>query len=227
MALFAPRSAGIEVVPIEGHEDLGLVSTDDAEQLLDALAMETSEYVERQELAPEVSRALGWGLFGVTGVERPAEATTVGARSVARFGYMARVVERERIPAARKARGWMLAGLRQAVEASVREELGESSADDSFYDALAEVTAFFVRREPLDVPFDAEEGFRPMWTIPGMGGDFRALLRDRTLTMALPRNGDQLVGPASPVAGMTFDDLRYVWKYGFLLRAFEEFFRHE
>jgi hypothetical protein len=119
----------------------------------------------------------------------------------------------------------MVAGLRQAVEASLMEE--HRDADVSFYDALRDVTAFFVRREPLDVPYDAEEGFKPMWTVPGMGGDFRAMLRGKTLAVALGPYEPQLQDSAGPNLGPAFECLPWVWKFGFLLRAFEEFFTEE
>jgi hypothetical protein len=224
MALFT-RQREIELTPIEGHEDLALVDEDDAEELLDSLAMETFEYVDAEELPADLAHALEIGLFGVTRLQDATSATIVAGRAVARIGYMARVAEWERVPAARKPGGPMFTGLRGAVESSVGEELGESGADASFYDALSEVTAFFVTREPLDVPYDAEQGLKPMWTIPGMGGDFRALLRDWTLEMALPREGDALIGPAGPIEDASLEDLQRVWKYGFLLRSFEEFFR--
>jgi hypothetical protein len=224
MALFA-RQPEIELTPIAGHEDLALVDEDDVEALLDTLAMETFEYADTQDLPADLAYALEVGLFAVTGLEATTNATIVAGRAVARIGYMARLAEWERVPAARKPGGWMCAGLRGAVESSVGEELRESGADASFYDALGEVTAFFVTREPLDVAYDAQEGLKPMWTIPGMGGDFRALLRDWTLEMALPRDGEVLSGPAGPIDDASFEDLQQVWKYGFLLRAFEEFFR--
>ncbi len=225
MALFARRGRGIEMLPIEGHDELALVSEGDVEELVDVLATETFEYVEGQEVSVDVARALAAGLSGVTDLEAASDETLVTARSVARIGYMARAAERERLPAARKPNGWMSAGLREAVEASVREELAEPGTE-SFHHALAEVTVFFVRREPLDVPYDAEEGFRPMWTIPGMGGDFRALLRDRTLAMALEPDGEEPDSSSTqPTEDASFEDLQRVWKYGFLLRAFEEFFQ--
>jgi hypothetical protein len=224
MALFTRRPE-IELTPIAGHEDLALVDEDDVQALLDALAMETFEYADSQDLPADLAYALEVGLFAVTGLEATTNATIVAGRAIARIGYMARLAEWERVPAARKPGGWMCAGLRGAVESSVGEELRESGADASFYDALGEVTAFFVTREPLDVAYDAQEGLKPMWTIPGMGGDFRALLRDWTLEMALPRDGEVLSGPAGPIDDASFEDLQQVWKYGFLLRAFEEFFR--
>ena len=119
----------------------------------------------------------------------------------------------------------MIAGLRGAVESNVAEQLEEAdNAERSFYDVLGEVTAFFVGREPLDVPYDADEGFALMWTIPGMGGEVRALVRDKTLQMVLQRDGEGLRSPAGPIEGATVEDFQRIWKYGFLLRSFEEFF---
>ncbi len=221
MALFTRARPAIEVLPVEGHEELALVDADDVERLVDVLSMETFDHVEIEELPRETADALETGLFALYDLDSAPEQTVAAARWAARIGYMARVAEWERVPAARKPAGSMVAGLRQAVEASLTEELGE--AEVSFYDALREVTAFYVRREPLDVPYDAQEGFRPMWTIPGMGGDFRALLRDRTLAMAFGYWEEDDVVSVDP----NLEYLWWVWKYGFLLRAFEEFFREE
>ena len=173
-------------------------------------------------------RALATGFPLVTQREGAPEETLVAAQSVARFGFMARVAEWERLSTAREPVGWMIAGLQGAVESSVAEELRESDDEEkSFYGALAEVTAFFVRREPLDVPYDANQGFMLMWTIPGVGGEVRALLREKTLSMVLQRDGQGLKGPTGPIEGATLEDFQRVWKYGFLLRSFEEFFRDD
>lgn len=221
MALFTRGRSAIEALPVEGHEELALVDAEDAEQLVDALSMETFDHVEIEELPRETAEALETGLFALYDLDSAPEQTVAAARWAARIGYMARVAEWERVAAARKPAGSMVTGLRQAVEASLTEELAEG--DVSFYDALREVTAFYVRREPLDVPYDAQEGFRPMWTIPGMGGDFRALLRDRTLAMAFAYEVEDDVVSVDP----RLEYLWWVWKYGFLLRAFEEFFQEE
>ncbi len=63
-----------------------------------------------------------------------------------------------------------------------------------------------------------------MWTIPGMGGEVRALVRQRTLQMVLQRDGEGLRTPAGPVQDATLEDFQRIWKYGFVLRSFEEFF---
>jgi hypothetical protein len=53
------------------------------------------------------------------------------------------------------------------------------------------------------------------------------LLREKTLPMALQRDGEGVNGPAGPVEGATVEDFQRIWKYGFLLRSFEEFFRED
>jgi hypothetical protein len=219
------KSAEPEMLPVEGRDDLVLVPEDDVEEMVNVLATETREYVDKWEIEDDVARALSMGFPLVTQREAATKETLVVAQSVARFGFMARVAEWETLATARKPKGWMIAGLRAAVESSVAEELKEAEdGEKSFYEALGEVTAFFVRREPLDVPYDADEGFVIMWTIPGMGGDVRALLREKTLLMVLQRDGEGLKSAAVPIEGATLEDFQRIWKYGFLLRSFEEFF---
>lgn len=223
MGLLRRKKAGW--LPVEGREDLVSVPEDEAEQMVNLLAMETYEYVDKGAIQDDAARALSMGFLLVTEREPATEETLVAAQSVARLGYMARVAEWERLATTRAPRGWMLAGLRGAVESNVAEELEEAeNAKTSVYDVLGEVTAYFVRREPLDVPHDADEGFALMWTIPGMGGEVRALVRDETLRMVLQRDGEGLRSPAGPIEGATVEDFQRIWKYGFVLRSFEEFF---
>jgi hypothetical protein len=226
MDLLRRRKAGW--LPVEGRDDLVSVPEDDADEMVNLLARETYEYVDKGEVPEDVGRALSMGFFLVTGREPASEETGVAAQSVARLGYVARVVEWRRLATIRAPRGWMLAGLRGAVEANVAEELEETqNGERSFYDVLGEVAAFFVGREPLDVSYDADEGFALMWTIPGMGGQARALVRDKTLQMVLQRDGAGLRSPAGPIEGATVEDFQRVWKYGFVLRSFEEFFSED
>jgi hypothetical protein len=223
MGLFRRRKAGW--LPVEGRDDLVSVPEDDAEEMVNLLAMETYEQVDKGEIRDDAARALSMGFFLITEREPATEETRVAAESVARFGYMARVAEWEAVSTARTPRGWMIAGLRGAVESNVADELEEANAaEKSFYDVLGEVTAYFVCREPLEVPYDADEGFALMWTIPGMGGEVRALVRDKTLQMVLQRDGEGLRSPAGSIEGATTEDFQRIWKYGFLLRSFEEFF---
>jgi hypothetical protein len=225
LGLFRRKGAEAEMLPVEGRDDLVLVPEDGVREMVNALATQTREYVDTMEIEDEVTRALSIGFSLVTEREAATKETLVVAQSVARFGFMARVAEWERLTTARKPTGWMVASLRGAVESSVAEELKEAEdAERSFYDALGDVTAFLVRREPLDVPYDADEGFALMWTIPGMGGEVRALVREKTLPMALQRDGEGLKSPAGPILGATIEDFQRIWKYGFLLRSFEEFF---
>jgi hypothetical protein len=225
VSLFRRKEAGPEWRPVEGRDDLVGVSQDEAEEMVNVLAKETYEYVDKAQIGDHTARALSMGFALVTEREAATNETLAAAQSVARFGYMARVAEWERLTTARKPKGWMIAGLRGAVEASVAQELKDAGdAEGSFYEVLGEVTAFFVRREPLDVPYDVDEGFALMWTIPGMGGEVRALLREKTLRMALPRDNGALKSPPGPIEGASVEDLQRTWKYGFLLRCFEEFF---
>jgi hypothetical protein len=214
-----------EWLPVEGRDDLVSVSEDDAEEMVNVLAMETYEQVDRGEIQGDAARALSMGFLLITEREPATEETRIAAESVARFGYMARVAEWEAVTTARTPRGWMIAGLRGAVESNVAEELEEAKdAEKSFNDVLGEVTAYLVLREPLDVPYDADEGFALMWTIPGIGGEVRALVRDKTLQMVLQRDGEGLRSPAGSIEGATVEDFQRIWKYGYLLRSFEEFF---
>ncbi len=225
MSLLRRRQAEPEWVSVEGRADLVSIPQDEAEEMVNVLATQSREHVDKGEIDDDTARALSMGLQLITGREPASEAVMVVAESAARFGYMARVAEWQRLTMAGSLEGWMVAGLRSAVRASVAEELEDAANEKRpFHAVLGEVTAFFVCREPLDVPYDADEGFALMWTIPGMGGEVRALLRDKTLQMALDRGGAGRDNPAHPVEGATVEDLQRVWKYGFVLRSFEEFF---
>jgi hypothetical protein len=215
-------------LPVEGRDDLVRVPEDEAAEMVNVLAMDAREYVDKAEIQEGATSALSKGFFLVTTREPATEGTRVAAESVARFGYMARMAEWERLAPARTHRGSMIASLRGAVVSDVADEL-EKSEDppQSFYDVLGDVTAFYAAREPLDVPYDAPEGFVLMWTIPGTGGQVRALLRDKTLQMVLQPDGASLTSADGPIEGATIEDFQQVWKYGFLLRSFEEFFWEE
>jgi hypothetical protein len=211
-------------LPVEGRDDLVGVPEDEVEEMVNLLAMEAYEYTAKGEVPEDAARALSMCFLLVTGREPATDETLVAAQWMARFGYMARVVEWQRGASTQAPRGSMVAGLREAVESNVAEELEAGEADRSFHDVLGELTAYFVRREPLDVPYDAERGFALMWTIPGMGGEVRALVRDKTLQMVIQRDGEGLRSAAGPIVGATVEDFQGIWKYGFVFRSFEEFF---
>ena len=214
--------------PVEGRDDLVGVPEDEVEEMVNLLAIEAYEYAQKAEVPEGAVRALSTGFLMATGREPATDETLVTAQWAARIGYMARAVEWQRGASTQAPRNSMAAGLRETVESNVAEELAEGGeAERSFHDVLGELTAFFVRREPLDVPYDAEQGFALMWTIPGMGGEVRALVRDRTLRMLLQRDGEGLRSAAGPIVGATGEDFQRTWKYGFVLRSFEEFFWEE
>src|SRR4051794_15687731 len=100
MALFTRGRSDVEVQTVEGHADLALIAEMDAEEMVDYLATETFEHVDEDDIAPALSRALSIGLFEMTDLNEATNETTVAARWVARVGYMARVAEWERVPAA-------------------------------------------------------------------------------------------------------------------------------
>jgi hypothetical protein len=227
MAVFARRAPEIDVLPVAGRADLAMVSERDALELADVLTDDAIHRAETEYLTSDAARALEAGLMALADLDASDEDTIDTARWVARVGYMSRVAEWQRLPEARKSSGWMIAALRSAITDSVAEEMNDAGGAEPLHEALGEVTAFFVLREPLDVPYDAAEGLNPMWTIPGMGGDFRALVREKTLAIALGLDDPRYADPAGSIDDASFEDLEWVWKYGFMLRSFEEFFREE
>ncbi len=105
--------------------------------------------------------------------------------------------------------GSMIAGLRGAVVSEVADELKESAdPQQSFYDVLGEVTAFFAAREPLDVPYDAPEGFVLMWTIPGTGGRSAPSSATRRSRWRSTATGAGLESAAGPIEGATIEDFQ-------------------
>ena len=82
-------------LPVEGRDDLVSVPEDDAEEMVNLLAMDTYEQVDKGEIQDDAARALSMGFLLVTEREPATEGTLVAAQSVARFGYMARVAEWE------------------------------------------------------------------------------------------------------------------------------------
>jgi hypothetical protein len=66
--------------------------------------------------------------------------------------------------------------------------------------------------EPID-PSPEDGG--PSWALPGLGGHVRATLRDH-LILGIERPAD-----------VSSNDLKRAWKYGYFVRALEEFFFEE
>jgi hypothetical protein len=217
-----------EIAPVEGQEDLGRLPMDEVLPILRSMAQEVYEAVDAVELDEETGLALESGHFLVNHGDLKVD-TVYTAGSVARVGYMSRVIEWKRFEGARKPKGWMIAGLQFVVKqhVAVAAELGEA---ESLFDALPEATARFMADEPLDPPYDSDaEGFNPMWNVPGLGGDVRAVLREQTLPMVVQPSKGGLTSPFGLIeeSQATLDQFRRTWKYGFLLRSFEEFFNED
>ncbi len=164
------------------------------------------------------------GFFYVTERESASETGIRAAGAIARVGYLARIAEWERLTTARTPKGLEIAALLLFMESNVGRDIEDDDMD--FWEALGKETGFIVRSEPLDPPHDSEEGLNPIWAVPGLGGQARALLREKTKLMILTRdNGGGLANPqGEPIEDVTLDEFRSIWKYGFLLRSFEEFF---
>lgn len=228
VGLFGRKKREQEWLPVEGREDLVMTKTDEVEEMVNVLATEVYEDFKETLLNDLVERKLLMAYFVVTKEEAGVEDVIRAAAAVARVGYISRADEWERLESARKPEGWAAAGLLAVVRDDVEktfEALGADDDDDkALYEALAQITAYFVRSEQLDPPHDAESGINPMWTVPGMGGDFRSMLREKTMLMIIQPTEDGVKGVRGPIEGAAFDDFRKFWKFGFLLRSFEEFY---
>ena len=125
----------------------------------------------------------------------------IAGQTAARLGYLARCAEYAMFTSARdpdEELAEVLEGRLQAAERS-----GETVDD-----AVADLAADIAVSEPID---PSKEECTPSWTLPGIGGDLRGVLRDHLLSHGRwPHDVAQ-------------DDLQRTWKYGYFLRALEEF----
>lgn len=117
---------------------------------------------------------------------------------IARAGWLARVVERERFGPARAPCAWL------------REELRERSPDDP--EAAIDATcAALAASEPLDRP-SPQDPAAATWRVPGPGGHVRHEIARRAIAD---------LGPPDPPA-----TLKRAWTHGFLRRCCEEELPH-
>jgi len=151
------------------------------------------------ELPAAVDAALAGALEAVAGpdrVEAGSEVRTAEAL-LARAGYAARLVERERFEPAREPAPWLAERL--------RAELAETGRD--WTASIAAVSGKLARREPTGKPAP-DDPQAATWRVPGPGGHVRHLLALRVA---------QDVAPDGDAA-----ELKRYWTYGFLVRACEE-----
>ncbi|MGH2898193.1 MAG: hypothetical protein ACRDMZ_05915, partial [Solirubrobacteraceae bacterium] len=126
----------------------------------------------------------------------------LAGQTAARLGYMARAAEFAEIPSARASDNDLFDELSESLEEA--EKRGDSIAG-----AMAEFAADLAISEPIDPPA-SDAG--PSWSLPGVDGSVRGLVRDRLLK-----------GVPVP-SEVTRENLQQTWKYGYFLRCLEEFF---
>lgn len=129
----------------------------------------------------------------------------LAGQTAARLGYVARAAEYAEFAGARETDDDLFDELSESLEAADR-------AGGSIANAMAEFAADLALSEPVDPP-PSDGG--PSWVVPGVGGTVRGRLRD-VLLKGVRCPGD-----------ITSQDLQHTWKYGYFLRATEEFFFDE
>lgn len=203
MKLFRRGSKPSESAPVPRHEDLVMISDDDLAPVIDGL---TSIVVEGMNDFPFDDETLGLlqvGLPYLTQRECSDDAVLAG-QTAARLGYLARSAEFAKFNTAREADLGLLDAL--------HESLSGAQEGQARREVMAEFAAAMVRSENLD-PTPDEGG--PSWALPGIGGAARSTLRDH------------LLAGMQPPDDVLSEDLKRVWKYGYFLRALEEFFFEE
>ena len=153
------------------------------------------------ELDAETLSLLQLGLLYLTQRDCSRDAILAG-QTAARLGYIARAAEYAELPVARESSDDLFDVLSERLEAADR-------GGGSIADAMAEFAADLAVGEPIDPP--ASDG-GPSWILPGVDGAVRGRLRDGLLK-----------GVSCP-ADITQQELQQTWKYGYFLRAMEEFF---
>lgn len=167
--------------------------------------------VEGESPPEETLRALQVGLPYMLRSADLSEEAILAGQTAARLGYFSRAIEFDTLHAAREADLDLLDAL--------SEKLGDArERGDSGHDTLVKFAAAMASSESLD---PSPEGSAPSWMLPGAGGAFRGQLADHLLGGVGPPGPDNQ--PTLP-PDVTMADLKRTWKYGFFLRALEEFF---
>ena len=221
-------SAEPGVLPVEGRDDLVRIPEEEVEEMVNVLAMETRERVEGADLGTTWLTPSRWASFWSPSGKGRRRRRWSWLESVARFGFMARVAEWERLTTARKPEGWMIAGLQGAVESSVAEEVREAD------EGRSPSTTRSVRSRPSSCagsrstsPTTPTRDSCSCGPSPALGErserwSARRPSRWCSSATARPCGAQPARSRARPL-----EDFQRIWKYGFLLRSFEEFFRED
>ena len=172
---------------------------DRAGEVIDDLAALALGSMDEGLVSHEMLALLQVGLPYLTQREL-SDGAIIAGQTAARLGYLSRAAEYAMFESARKEDEELLEVLEERLQSAEK-------AGDPPDDALADLAADIAINEPIDPGRDEHT---PSWSLPGLGGDLRGVLRDHLLT--------HLRWPDD----VSHDELQRAWKYGFFLRALEE-----
>ena len=152
-----------------------------------------------EAIAPALAAPLEAGLGGECPTAGADLAATEVAATLARKGYLTRVVETELFEVARGATPGFADALRERSLA----------ARESWLETVVAVSADLARREPAERPDPGDERTLT-WNVPGPGGHVRHYLAIRAARIA----------PDAPA--LEEADRKRCWVYGFYVRCCEE-----
>jgi hypothetical protein len=184
--------------PAVGANDRVELADDGSAESIEELEQIIVEGMREVPIAREILELLQVGLPYLVQRDCSDEAVIAG-QTAARLGYLSRAAEFAMFDGELEVDDDLIQVLGDRLDAA---EADGTSA----WNALAELAAAMAIEESLD-PSPEEGG--PSWTLPGLGGDVRASLRDN------------LVSGMNP-ADVLGDDLKRTWKFGYFLRVLGE-----
>ena len=173
-----------------------------------------SDIVERDRHATipdEVTAVLDRALEALVGEDRARKASYAAetvAKRLARLGYLARDVERERFARARDSAPELAERLREHLE----------DAGDDRLEAAAAVAGGLARREPMERA-EPDDERAASWRIPGPGGHVRHYVAIHSAAAELDEVSE---AHQLPMGFSRKGELKRCWMYGFFLRCGEE-----
>ena len=166
---------------------------------IDELAQMVLEGLREVPIERETLELLQAGLPSLTQREYAPDGIIAG-QTAARLGYLSRAAEFAFFDGD--------LGVDDGIAQTLGAELEAAEADgSSTWDAIALIAATMALGEPLGT---SPMGSGPSWTLPGLGGEFRAGLCNHLVL--------RLKHPPDVYA----DDLKRTWKYGYFLRVLDE-----